>query len=172
MKLLPHDVRQILIQLEMFIVILKGVDVVSNSDQGAGRAREVLAQDVESDIKGLISHGNQIPLQVRIGIGYCLGKPDLFLVLIELVDETEGKVILESLSSAIVVVEELICAASVSISLSRDLILKVFDIFAPSEPLLAPESLPLLGIDAYLHPHRVETLRLCQVEDVELNSLL
>ena len=50
MKLLPHDVRQILIQLEMLIVILKGVDVVSNSDQGAGRAGEVLAQDVESDI--------------------------------------------------------------------------------------------------------------------------
>jgi hypothetical protein len=37
-KLLPHNVRQILIQLEMLIVILEGVDIVSNSDQGAGGA--------------------------------------------------------------------------------------------------------------------------------------
>ncbi len=137
-------------QLHLFIVILICREVVSYREEGAGRAREVLAQHVATHyICILCFQRKQVMLQVGEGVGDRLCKPDFLLVLLELICEGKSEIAFQAFPGTRVAVQHLIIAHPMMTSgLSRYLILCVLNVLAAAEPTFI---FVFIGFDANLH---------------------
>lgn len=104
----------------------------------------------------------QVFLEVSESVWDGLCEPYLILILLKLVGEREREVALKAFPRTRIAIQHLIIAHPMMIgSFPRYVVLKVFNILAPSKPVFPALLLVILRENADFHAQGVEGLRFC-----------
>jgi len=88
MNLFSNYIGKMLLQLDLFIVILISLDVICYGYQGAWWTSQVFAQDIAWKVALMCSFQlYQIILKICEGIGNRLREPDLIFIFFEFISE-------------------------------------------------------------------------------------